>query len=418
MGFHRTELDNGITVVTEGFEGVRSIALGIWFNVGSRDEAAADAGMSHFMEHMMFKGTPTYSARELSEAFDRLGARQNAFTSKEVTCYYADFIDESLEGVFALLADMVTNASLEQEACELEREVIIEEIARAEDDPENVAHELFSSLAWPDSTLGLPIAGTKETVAGFDRERSLAFRKKHYYSDNCVVATAGNVEHAKIVALAQRFLDDLPIRGKQARRKAPGANSEVIKFKFKETEQTHLFTGQFTISARSDDRFALLLANNILGGSMSSRLFQEVREKQGLVYSIYSYPQLLSDGGLFAVYAGTRPENAQVVFEKIERERMRVGASDITADELERAKASVKGALALSLESTSRRMIRIAEATINEIEVLTFDEQLALYERTTLDDVHAVAQAATSAPQTTAIVGPYRGQGFDQFDEE
>ena len=418
MACDKTVLDNGVTVVTEQFDGVRSIALGIWFVVGSRDERESDAGMSHFLEHMMFKGTSTMSARGLSEAFDRLGARQNAFTSKEATCYYADFLDESLEGVFALIASMVTDASFADDAIELEREVVIEEIARAEDDPESVAHELFTRLAWPKSTLGRPIAGSKQTVESFERSTSLAFRAKHYHAGNCVVVAAGNVDHEAVVTLAEHHLGHLAGGKARSQRRAPGSSEGAMQFKFKDTEQAHLFTGQHTISARDDKRFALQLAHTIFGGSMSSRLFQEIREKLGLVYSIYSYPQLYRDGGLFSVYAGTRPENAKHVYTLIEREAKRFGSSDITADELARAKASVKGALALALESTSRRMMRIGEATLNGIELLTFDEQLARYDGTTLEEVRRIAHEMTCAQQTTAIVGPYTAQGFDHYEEE
>ena len=418
MAFARTDLDTGITVVTEPFEGVRSIALGMFFVVGSRDETDADAGMAHFLEHMMFKGTPTRDACQLAEAFDRLGARQNAFTSKEMTCYYADFLDESLDGVFELIADMVTNASLDNEAVALEREVVIEEIARAEDDPESVAHELFTSLAWPHNPLGRPIAGSKQTVEAFGRATSMAFRAAHYHAGNCVVAAAGNVDHEAVVALTKRSLGELAAGKPRSLRRAPGPSEKALQFKFKETEQTHLFTGQHTISARDDRRFALQLAHTILGGSMSSRLFQEVREKLGLVYSIYSYPQLYRDGGLFSVYAGTRPENARQVHEVIGRELERFGSSDITAEELARAKASVKGALALALESTSRRMTRIGEATINDIEVLTFDEQLARYDEITLDEVRTMAHELVGDGPTTAIVGPYMGQDFDEYKKE
>lgn len=394
-------------------DSVRSIALGVWFRVGSRDEHASEVGMSHFMEHMMFKGTQSRSAREISEAFDRFGARQNAFTSKEVTCYYADFIDESLEGVFELIADMVTDATLDQSACELERQVVIEEIARSEDDPDDIAHELFSSLAWPHHTLGLPIAGTRESVGGFDHNKAVAFREKHYFGKNCIVAAAGNVDHEALVAYAQRFLGHLKPDGTQDERVSAGQSKPAFQVKYKDTEQAHIFYGASTVSTRDERRYALGLANTILGGSMSSRLFQEVREKLGLVYAVYSYPQLFSDSGLFAVYAGTRPENGQQVYDVIKREMDRFGKSDVTADELELARQSTKGNLALSLESTSRRMIRLAEAVIADNPILTFDEALDRINKVTLQDVHDIAGELSSAEPTVAVVGPYQNQSFE-----
>ena len=416
MAFAKTVLENGITVITEPFSGVRSVALGIWFRVGSRDEQPQEAGMSHFLEHMMFKGTASCGARELSEAFDRLGARQNAFTGKETTCYYASFIDESLTGVFELLADMVSHASFEPQACALEREVVIEEIARSEDDPEDVAYEFFSSLVWPHHCLGRNIAGSRETVGGFGHHEAVDYRTKHYCGKNCVVAAAGNVEHGQLVELAERLLGDMKPTGTPDIRVAPDRSAAVTRFKYKDTEQAHLFLGQPTFSLRDERRYPLTLANNILGGSMSSRLFQEVREKQGLVYSIYSYPQLFFDGGLFAVYAGTRPENGQQVFDTIQREMARFGSGDITKDELERAKASVKGALALSLESTSGRMMRIAETTLTDLEVLPFDEVLEKYDRITLEEICALAHEVTDATPTVAVVGPYTDQAFGKFE--
>lgn len=412
MSFNKTVLDNGITVISEHMDSVRTIALGVWFQVGSRDETPEEAGMSHFMEHMMFKGTSTYSARELSEAFDRLGARQNAFTSKEVTCYYADFIDESLPGVFGLIADMVTDAALEQSACELEREVVIEEIARSEDDPEDIAHELFSRLAWPNHNLGLSIAGTRKTVGGFDHDAAVEFRSKHYFTGNCIVAAAGNVDHTQLVALAERLLSGLPHQGSAPQRIAPQESTPALEFKYKDTEQAHMFIGTSTMGTTDERRFALSLASSILGGSMSSRLFQEVRERLGLVYSIYSFPQLFSDGGLFAVYAGTRPDNAQKVYDKINSEMERFGQSDITADELELARQSARGHLALSLESTSRRMMRLAEAMISGNPILSFDESLERLASVTLDDVHTIAGDIAHSEPTIAIVGPFKQQSF------
>lgn len=412
MHYKKTVLDNGITVITEHMDSVRSIALGIFFQVGSRDEMPAEAGMSHFMEHMMFKGTPSLTARELSEAFDRLGARQNAFTSKEVTCYYASFIDESLEGVFGLLSDMVMNASLEQEGCELERRVVIEEIARMEDDPEDVAHELFSATAWPSHPLGLSIAGTRESVGSFNHDDAVAYRSKHYSGDNCIITAAGNVDHDVLVELVVRHMSDLKSHGTQHPRTAPGPVSATTLFQYKDTEQAHILYGTSTMSASDDDRFALGLANTILGGGMSSRLFQEVREKLGLVYAIYSFPQLYQDSGLFAIYAGTRPENASQVYSIVAEEVRKMAAGEITADELELARQASKGGLALSLESTSKRMIRLAEGFMSKGEILSFDESIARLNGVTLDDVCMVSAKLGESETVLAVVGPFKNNDF------
>jgi predicted Zn-dependent peptidase len=409
----KTVLDNGMTVLTETMDSVRSVALGIWFQVGSRDERPEEAGMSHFMEHMMFKGTPTRDARQLSEAFDRLGAQQNAFTSKEYTCYFANFLDESLEGAFELLGDMVCHANLAQDQCELERQVIIEEIARGEDDPDDVASELFASTLWPEHALGLPIAGTRAIVGGFGHEVAADFRSRHYSAGNGIVAAAGNLEHERLVELAQRFLADLPQGDMSPERCAPGDANAARAFKQKDTEQAQIYLGTTAMDGADERRFALALGNNILGGTMSSRLFQEIREKEGLCYSTYSTPQLYEGAGLFALYAGTRPENAEHVLELMEREFDRIAREPVTGDELEMARQSAKGALALSLESTSRRMIALAQNELFGSPQLDFDELLARYDAVTVDTIAAVMAELGARPRTLAVVGPFSGQGFD-----
>ena len=413
MSSEKTVLPSGMTILSEAMDSVRSVALGIWFQVGSRDETPAEAGMSHFMEHMMFKGTPTRDARQLSEAFDRLGAQQNAFTSKEYTCYYASCIDESLEGVFELLGDMVCHSEFAQDQCELERQVIIEEIARGEDDPDDVASELFTQTLWPDHPLGLPIAGTREVVAGFGHPEALDFRDRHYSTSNCVVAAAGNVAHDRLVELASRYLCDLSRADTRPRRAAPGASGPARAFKQKDTEQAQIYLGTTTMDGSDERRFALALGNNILGGTMSSRLFQEIREKEGLVYATYSTPQLYQDSGLFALYAGTRPDNAERVTELMEREFDKIAASPVSEDELEMARQSAKGALALSLESTSKRMIALAQNELFDSPQLDFDELLARYDAVTRDDIAAVMADVGARPRTLAVVGPFERQSFE-----
>ncbi|MCL2881434.1 MAG: insulinase family protein [Coriobacteriia bacterium] len=413
MTARKTVLDNGMTIITEKMNSVRSVALGIWFRVGSRDEAPAEAGMSHFMEHMMFKGTPTRDARQLSEAFDRLGAQQNAFTSREYTCYFANFLDESLEGAFELLGDMVCHAELAQDQCELERQVIIEEIARGEDDPDDVASELFTLTLWPDHPLGLPIAGTREIVGGFGHEAAVDFRSRHYGTANCIVAAAGNLEHERLIDLAQRYLADLPQADTVPLRSSPAPSAAARAFKQKDTEQAQIYLGTTAMAGADERRFALALGNNILGGTMSSRLFQEIREKEGLVYATYSMPQLYQDSGLFALYSGTRPENAGHVAELMEREFDKIAAEPVSAGELEMARQSAKGALALSLESTSKRMIALAQNELFGSPQLDFDELLARYDAVTIDDIATVMAELGAQARTLAVVGPFTQQNFE-----
>jgi len=416
MSIRKTVLDNGITVITEQMESVRSVALGVWFKVGSRDELAPEAGISHFIEHMMFKGTPSYDARSLSEAFDRLGAQQNAFTSKESTCYFASFIDESLPEAFALIADMIVNASFDEDACALEREVVIEEIARSEDDPEDQVVDLFYKTVWPDHTIGLPIGGTRESVATFDQAAAFAYRNKHYLGHNCVVSAAGNLSHEQLVSLAEKYLADLPAahvcKTLGEPRVTPqefAAAKRVVQYK--DTEQAHLMIGTTTMSNDDERRYALSLLNTTFGGTMSSRLFQEIREKLGLVYAVYSRPHLYQGRSAFAIYAGTRPDNANKVADLIAVELDKVARDGVTAEELELARQATKGGLALSLESTSKRMLRLGDSVLNGVEPLTFDEALAKLDAVTLEDIAALSAELAGSPMATSVVGPFEAGG-------
>jgi len=430
MSIEKTVLGNGITVITEQMESVRSVALGLWFKTGSRDELVCEAGMSHFVEHMMFKGTPTHDARSLSEAFDRLGAQQNAFTSRESTCYFATFIDESLPQVFALFADMVCNASFDEDACALEREVVIEEIARSEDDPEEQVFDLFYQRLWPWHTLGQPIGGTRQSVSSFDRAAALRFRAKHYTADNCVVAAAGNLQHAELVELALKHLEGLPqtavVGAGQTSAAVPPVRvapqvlqAAAMAVQNKDTEQAHLMIGTTTFPSNDARRYTLSLLNTAFGGTMSSRLFQEIREKQGLVYAVYSRPHLYQGRSAFTIYAGTRPDNANKVTELIAVELDKIARDGISADELDLARQATKGSLALSLESTSKRMIRLGDAVLNGLDPLTFDESLERLDRVGVEDGARLAAELMASPMLTAAVGPFRedGQEGEQNDE-
>lgn len=409
MFYQKTVLENGITVVSEKVPGAHSISLGFWFQVGSRDELSSEAGMSHFNEHMMFKGTPSVDAFELSEKFDRLGARQNAFTSKEATCYYADFIDESLPEIFELLSDMVLNASMEQDQCELEREVVIEEIARSEDDPEDIAYELFCSSLWPHHTLGLPVAGTRESVGSFGSKEARAYHDKHYNAQNCTVVAAGNVDHQQLVALAEKYLAGVP-QGevKNATTRFAPAEFATGQFNhFKDTEQAHIFMGGPSISLSDERRYAYNMANFVLGGSMSSRLFREVREKLGLVYAVYSMLNPYVDSGFFAIYAGTRPENAEKVVETVRGELDKFARGMISEDDRTLALNAIKGSLALSLESTATHMRTLGNALLAGIEPRSYEETVARYEGVTLEMMHEAAQDIAQAEKVLALVGKY-----------
>jgi predicted Zn-dependent peptidase len=407
MFYRKTVLDNGITVMSEPMDSVRSVALGIWFSVGSRDENDAEAGMSHFMEHMMFKGTPTRSAKDISEQFDRLGAELNAFTSKEYTCYYSRFVDENLPTAFEILADMVVSASLEDEACQSEREVVIEEIARMEDTPDDQIHEIFSHSLWPSHPLGLPILGNRGTVGQFDHAQSVAFRNKHYVTGNCVVAAAGSVDHDELVRLAERYLTDLPVGPRSVRPVAETTHEARLSVLEKETEQAHICYGVATMHAHHPDRFTLAVLDGVLGGGMSSRLFQEIREKRGLAYAVYSFSALYQDTGEFAVYAGTRPGNAEEVVKLIRIEMERIAESGATPEELDRVRQAAKGHLVLGMESTRMRMTRLGKNEVTGGEILSADEIMERFDAVTMDDIKRVSGDVLSREKVLAVIGPF-----------
>ena len=407
MFYDRTVLDNGITVISESIPTVRSVALGIWVAAGSRDENPDEAGISHFLEHMMFKGTSTRSARDISESFDRLGAEVNAFTSEEATCYYSRVIDRHADEAFGVLADMVVDSSFDEEASTSEREVVLEEISRTEDTPDHKVDDLFSRTIWPEHPIGRPVLGERETVGAFVPAQLRSYTSRHYRTGDIVVAAAGNLSHADVAALASAALASLPVGPRADRAIRPAQAARHVAVATKETEQAHICWGTLSIDANSADRFAMDLLNAVLGGSMASRLFQEIREKRGLAYAVNSYNALYTDTGAFMVYAGTRPENTKLVVELITAEVAKVLDSGITAAELDRARESVDGHMVLGLENTNRRMMRLGGPEVGGRELLSIDEVIERYAAVTLEDIHRVAKATLGGPRTLAVVGPH-----------
>jgi predicted Zn-dependent peptidase len=405
MFYDKTVLDNGITVITEPMDTVRSVTLGIWCAVGSRDETPAEAGMSHFMEHMMFKGTPTRTAAGISESFDRLGAELNAFTSKEYTAYYARLLDQHTAQAVDMLSDMVVNSLFAEEACTSEREVVIEEIARYEDQPDDQVHELFASTLMPSHPLGLPVIGTRETVGGFGHDAAVTFHGAHYRTGNIVVAAAGALDHAEIVGMVREKLT-VPTGKRSVREHAVPTTEPRLAVVTKETEQAHICWGVAGLAARDQDRFKLAILDGVLGGGMSSRLFQEIREKRGLAYAVYSYHAQYQDTGQFVVYAGTRPDNAAEVIGLIRTEVDRMCADGITADELDRVRESIKGQMILGLESTRSRMTRLGKAEVTDGELLSLDEIVERIDAVTIEDVRTIAQRIFDGNHALAMIGP------------
>jgi predicted Zn-dependent peptidase len=413
MAIERTEFSSGLRVVTERMPGVRSVSIGFWVLAGSRDERPAISGASHFLEHLLFKGTATRSARDIAEAFDAVGGDVNAFTAKEFTCFYARILDRDVEMAVDHLVDMVEHSVLRSTDLDAERQVILEEINMHEDSPEDVVHDLFTETLWPDHPLGRPILGTKATIASATRGAVHRFYRRYYVPGRLVVAAAGNVAHDDVV----RMLTD---RMETGRRLGPGepslwrlrasarppkpSGADVLKRR--RTEQAHICLGTNGLARSDPDRFALQIVNVALGGGMSSRLFQEIREKRGLAYSVYSYPSQYTEAGSFTAYAGTTPSRAGDVIALLRRELDDVREQGLTPDEFERAKGHVKGSTVLSLEDPGGRMSRLGKSEIAHGEILTVDEVLRRIDAVTRDDADRVAQRVLSQPMTLTVLGP------------
>ncbi|MCX8006756.1 MAG: insulinase family protein [Coriobacteriia bacterium] len=406
--YTRTTTSNGVEVLTETIDTVRSVAVGIWLRVGSRDEAADEAGMSHFMEHMAFKGTPTRSAQDISATFEQLGAEFNAFTSKEYTCFFARVIDERFEDAFELLADMVSRASLQEDAVRSEREVVLEEIARHDDTPDDAVHDVFAAALLAGHPLGEPVLGRKETVGAFSREAVASFKERHYTAANAVVAAAGNVSHERVAEAVERWLA-LPRADAAGRTLKGPAVAPRLSVVTRDTEQAHICWGVPGIPARSEERFALAVLDGLFGGGMASRLFQEVREKRGLAYAVYSYHSLFLDTGEFVVYAGTRPDNAREVVKIVNEEAARLVAEGASDAEVHRVKEHLKGQMVLSLENTRSRMSRLGKSAVTDTEILSIDELIARVDAVTPEHVDSLARSLLERPKTVAMIAPLEG---------
>jgi predicted Zn-dependent peptidase len=385
-----TRLPSGGRVVTERMPGVRSIALGFWVRTGSRDEREEQAGLSHFLEHLLFKGTDRFSSLEIDEFFDGIGAEVNAGTGKETTSVYARFLDRHLERAFDVLGDMVLRPSYPD--IDSEREVVIEEIAMYEDEPSDKVHDVLAGAIFGDHPLGRPIIGRAEVISSVPVPEIAAYHDARYLPGNLVVAAAGNLEHERVVELVAGAIGDGPASDLLVPPGSPPAELPRLRFHRKDTEQYHLALGAPGIARADDARFALRVLDTLLGGSSSSRLFQEVREKRGLAYSVYSYTSHYLDSGQIGLYVGTRPDNVRDAMTVIAAELRRLQEQQVSADELARAKENVKGRTVLSMESTLARMNRLGSALLTGVPLLTVDEVLAAIEAVSLDDIGALAR--------------------------
>jgi predicted Zn-dependent peptidase len=407
---------SGLRIVTEEVPSVRSAAVGIWVNVGSRDETPAVAGASHFLEHLLFKGTNRRSALEISSSIEAVGGEMNAFTSKEYTCFYARVIDSDLPMAIDVVSDLITSSIVSALDVDAERKVVLEEIAMRDDDPSDLVHDLYAETYYGDTQLGRPILGTVESIKSMSRNAVFNYYKKRYLPQDLVVAVAGNIKHKKVVEMVERalsadgFLDvkGAPqIRGNEVMRKAKQNPVGIITRK---TEQAHMFYGMEGVARHDDRRFAMGILASALGGGMSSRLFQEIREKRGLAYSVYAYAQQFAGSGQIGFYAGCNPTKAIEVIEIIREVLSDVAEHGMTYEEINRAKGAVRGSLVLSQEDSGSRMSRIGKNEIVYGHVMGFDEILQEISSVTHEDVRKVASEFLTKTPTLALVGPFKSE--------
>jgi predicted Zn-dependent peptidase len=386
---HRlTELDTGVRVVTEAMPSVRSVALGFWVGTGSRVEGAGQAGLSHLLEHLLFRGASRYGSLEIDQIFDAMGAEINAGTGKETTSLYSRVLDVHLERAFDVMADMVWLPSLQE--VDPERAVVLEEIAMYEDDPQDKIFDVLGAAVFAGDPLGRAIIGRPEVIRDTPVDAIRAFHRSRYRPDNIVVAAAGSIEHERLVELVAASLPGDERPGEPPPRGAPSSTPQV-RFERKETEQYHVCLGGTGIPRDDDRRFALRVLDNILGGTSSSRLFQEVREKRGLAYSVYTFLNHYAGTGQIGLYLGTRPDNLAEALAVVGAELERMQDDPATQDELERSKDNVKGRVVLSLESTGTRMNRLGSSVLTDVPVLGIDEVIERIDAVTLDDLRELA---------------------------
>jgi len=389
--FARAELGDGLVVLTEEMPGVRSVSAGVWVRAGSVYESAAEMGVSHLLEHMVFKGTERRTAREIALALERLGGSLDAYTTREHTSFQTRTLDEHVDAALDVLADLVLHPLLREEDLELEREVVLEEISTVEDTPDDLVFDLHAQALWGDHPYGFSILGTRESVGSLRAADLKRLHRRAYCRQNILVAAAGHISHEHVVARVAELFGDAP-SGERARRPAPAPAVEPREVRVERaTAQTHVVFGTRTFGHGDPRRYALVLLSNAFGGGMSSRLFQRVREELGLAYAVYSFQSFYADSGQVGVYVGTRPEWADRAVEVVREELAKVAREGLTAQELEDAKGQVKGQLMLSLESSGARLHRLAGFALYDEPFLTLDELIARVEAVTLEQVAEVA---------------------------
>jgi len=387
-----TTLPNGLRVISETMPHVRSVSVGIWVGIGSRRETPEQNGLSHFIEHMVFKGTTKRSAEDIARSVDSIGGNLDAFTSKEMVCFNTKVLDQHLPLAFDVLADLVLHPLFREEDMAKEKGVILEELKMDEDSPDYLVHEIFSSNFWKDHPLGKPILGTRETVKRFDRPMMEAYYHQCYSPTNLVITAAGNLTHQALTDLACEHFASMKTYDPLPAERAPVTHARIALRHKKALEQVHLCMGVPSYPVPHEDRFGCYVLNTLLGGGMSSRLFQNIRERQGLAYAVFSELNPYRDTGCLSIYAGTSIESVRKVIESILKEFQQLKEERITEEELRRAKDHLKGSLMLSLESTSSRMSNLARQEMYFHRFFTLDELAESIEKVTAEDVQRIAQ--------------------------
>jgi len=414
----RTVLPGGLRIVTESMPGVRSASVGIWVGVGSRDESLSVAGASHFLEHLLFKGTRTRSALDIAAAMDAVGGEFNAFTEKEHTCFYATVLDRDLPLAVDMISDVVLNATITAVDVDVERTVVLEEIAMRDDDPADLVHDEFAEALFGDTALGRPILGTEDSINALTRTQVHGYYTRRYRPAEMVVAVAGNIEHGEVVQLIRRaFFQRLSnsshepsLRPDRRHAHAPATPVNVVA---DDTEQANIILGTLGMSRFDDRRFVLGVLSTAIGGGMSSRLFQQIREQRGLAYSTYSYTSGYAGDGLFGLYTGCQPGKADEVVEIMQSVLDSVGRDGLSQDELDRGKGQLRGGMVLGLEDSGSRMTRIGKAELCYGDVLGVDDLLELVDSVSLDQVNVLAEELSCQPRCLTVVGPFGEHDFD-----
>jgi predicted Zn-dependent peptidase len=407
----RTTLPGGLRIITEQVPGVRSVAFGVWVNVGSRDETGSMMGSAHYLEHLLFKGTTRRSALDISASIEAVGGDLNAFTTKEYTCYYARVLDADLPLAIDVVCDVVTDALILTEDVESERGVILEEIAMHDDEPADLVHEEFAAAMFGDTPLGRPVLGTIDTISSISRRSINSFYRRKYRPESMVIAAAGNLDHGAVVRLVRAAFSHVLDAGAEVTQprkvRRPRPHSAAVKVTHRATEQANLILGVPGLARSDPRRYAMGVLSTAFGGGMSSRLFQEVREKRGLAYSVYCYAQGFADDGMFGIYVGCQPAKVDTVLDVSLSEMERLAADGLTADEIARGKGQVRGATVLGQEDTGARMTRIAKSELHGERLLSIDELLGRVQKVTAKEIRALASDLLTAPATLAVIGPF-----------